>query len=232
MGSVQFWDNKHGTLLQAHSFHKGDVTSLAAVPSHNRVFSAGSDGQVILYKLSSSPGGSTSDDKPSTEVIRKWVYVGYLRAHTHDVRALRIAVPISKEETLLDDKVKRARRKEKPLDFSYHKWAHLGVPMLLSAGDDTKIFAYSDKEFTKFSPHDICPAPQRVQVQLVLNSIFSQTPLLLIQASYWIEICSLQLRNGALSCRAPSGARATTNLQPPLLPQHRPQLSLPHQLQS
>ncbi|GAB4830243.1 hypothetical protein Ancab_019883 [Ancistrocladus abbreviatus] len=212
MGSVQFWDSKHGTLLQAHSFHKGDVTSLAAVPSHNRVFSAGSDGQVILYKLSSSPGGATSDDKPSTEVIRKWVYVGYLRAHTHDVRALTIAVPISKEETLLDDKVKRARRKEKPLDFSYHKWAHLGVPMLLSAGDDTKIFAYSAKEFTKFSPHDICPAPQRVQVQLVLNSIFSQTPLLLVQASYWIEICSLQLRNGALSCRVPSGARATTNL--------------------
>lgn len=45
-GSVQFWDSQHGTLLQAHSYHKGDVNALAAAPSHNRVFSAGSDGQV------------------------------------------------------------------------------------------------------------------------------------------------------------------------------------------
>lgn len=51
-GSVQFWDSTHGTLLQAHSCHKGDVNALAASPSHTRVFSAGSDGQVcpkILY---------------------------------------------------------------------------------------------------------------------------------------------------------------------------------------
>lgn len=45
-GSVQFWDSKHGTLLQGHSYHKGDANSLAAAPGHNRVFSAGSDGQV------------------------------------------------------------------------------------------------------------------------------------------------------------------------------------------
>lgn len=45
-GSVQFWDSEHGTLLQAHSFHKGDVNALAAAPSHKSVFSAGSDGQV------------------------------------------------------------------------------------------------------------------------------------------------------------------------------------------
>jgi len=45
-GSVQFWDSQHGTLLQAHSNHKGDVNALAASPSHNRVFSAGADGQV------------------------------------------------------------------------------------------------------------------------------------------------------------------------------------------
>lgn len=46
-GSVQFWDSQQGTLLQAHSFHKGDVNALVAAPSHNRVFSAGSDGQVL-----------------------------------------------------------------------------------------------------------------------------------------------------------------------------------------
>lgn len=45
-GTVQFWDSQHGTLLEAHSNHKGDVNTLAASPSHNRVFSAGADGQV------------------------------------------------------------------------------------------------------------------------------------------------------------------------------------------
>lgn len=35
-----------GTLLQAHTRHKGDVNALSASPSHNMVFSAGSDGQV------------------------------------------------------------------------------------------------------------------------------------------------------------------------------------------
>lgn len=94
-GSVQFWDSFHGTLLQAHSCHKGDVNALATVPSNNRVFSAGSDGQVILYKLSTDtlePG-----EEKSAEVIKKWVYIDHVRAHTHDVRALTVAVPISKE---------------------------------------------------------------------------------------------------------------------------------------
>lgn len=45
-GTVQFWDSEHGTLLESHSNHKGDVNALAAAPSHNRVFSAGADGQV------------------------------------------------------------------------------------------------------------------------------------------------------------------------------------------
>lgn len=48
-GTVQFWDSQHGTLQQAHSSHSGDVNALAAAPSHNRVFSAGSDGQVFKY---------------------------------------------------------------------------------------------------------------------------------------------------------------------------------------
>jgi U3 small nucleolar RNA-associated protein 4 len=31
------------------------------------------------------------------EQVHKWVYVGYVRAHTHDVRALTMAVPICRE---------------------------------------------------------------------------------------------------------------------------------------
>ncbi|KAI3460141.1 hypothetical protein Pfo_016804 [Paulownia fortunei] len=213
-GSVQFWDGQFGTLLQAHSYHKGDVNALAAAPSHNRVFSAGSDGQVILYKLSSEAVGS-SDGKFVPEAIKKWIYVGYVRAHTHDVRALTVAVPISHEADLPpDEKVKRSRGPEKPLDFSYHKWAHLSVPMLISAGDDTKLFAYSVKEFTKFSPHDICPAPQRMPMQLVLKTVFNQTPLLLIQAAHWLDIYSVRLKNRTVSDSSPgpSGGLASTDL--------------------
>ncbi|KAF3446537.1 hypothetical protein FNV43_RR11717 [Rhamnella rubrinervis] len=195
-GSVQFWDSQHGTLLQAHSYHKGDANALAAAPGHNRVFSAGSDGQVILYKLSSEIVEST--DYNSSDMVKKWIYVGYVRAHSHDVRALTVAVPISREDPLPDQEVKRVRSKEKPIDFSYHKWAHLGVPMLISAGDDTKLYAYSVKEFMLFSPHDICPAPQRVPIRLVLNTVFNQTSLLLVQSSHWLDILHVRTKSGAL----------------------------------
>ncbi|XP_022976976.1 U3 small nucleolar RNA-associated protein 4 homolog isoform X1 [Cucurbita maxima] len=197
-GSVQFWDSNHGTLLQAHTLHKGDVNALAATPNHNRVFSAGSDGQVILYKLSNENVVS-SEDKYSSEMMKKWIYVGHVRAHTHDIRALTVAVPICREaaEASQDVEVKRIRHKRKPNVFSYHKWAHLGVPILMSGGDDTKLFAYSAQEFTKFSPHDICPAPQRVPMQLVLNTVFNQAPLLLVQAAHSLDILRVRPKCGS-----------------------------------
>lgn len=33
--------------------------------------------------------------------MKKWIYVGHVRAHTHDVRALTVAVPIAHEGPLL-----------------------------------------------------------------------------------------------------------------------------------
>ncbi|KAJ8762591.1 hypothetical protein K2173_008030 [Erythroxylum novogranatense] len=212
-GSVPFWDDQQGTLLQSHSSHKGDVNTLAAAPTHNRVFSAGSDGQVILYKLSSETIGSSDDTSPSN-MSKKWVYVGYVRAHTHDVRALTIAVPISHEDPLPDEKVNRLRSKKRPIEFSYHKWARLGVPMLISAGDDTKLFAYSAKEFSRFSPHDICPAPQRPLIQLVLNTLFDQNALLLVQGSCTLNILCVCVKNGALPVMGsgPSKGCASTDL--------------------
>ncbi|KAJ4879834.1 transducin family protein / WD-40 repeat family protein [Raphanus sativus] len=193
-GSVQFWDSQHGTLLQSHSNHKGDVNALAAAPSHNRVFSAGADGQVILYKLA---GGTfkSQDSKPSS--TKKWDYIGCVRSHTHDIRALTVAVPISSEGSLPDGNAKgksrKQRRKEKPGAISYHKWADVGVPVLISAGDDAKLFAYSVQEFTKFHPHDICPAPQRVPMQMVHNTVFNQTSLLLVQDSCSLDILGIHI---------------------------------------
>jgi len=107
-------------------------------------------------------------------------------------------VPISWEGSIPDRNAKvtspKQRRKE-PAGFSYHKWAHLGVPMLISAGDDAKLYAYSVQEFTKFPPHDICPAPQRVPMQMVHNTVFNQTSLLLVQDSCSLDILRIHISN-------------------------------------
>ncbi|KAL8154032.1 hypothetical protein V2J09_011792 [Rumex salicifolius] len=195
-GSVQFWDSELGTLLQAHSHHKGDVNALAMDPSHKRVFSAGSDGKVILYKFSKSAINSSRFARSPAEVVYKWECVGDVRSHTHDVRALTVVIPITEEAPLPDKKENKFRRKEKPNEYSYHKWASFGVPMVISAGDDTKLFAYSAKEFLTFSPHDMCPAPQRVPLQLVLDPVSHHTPLLLVQGTSCIDILSICIKNG------------------------------------
>lgn len=191
-GSVQFWDSSHGTLLQAHSYHKGDVNALATLPSQNRVFSAGSDGQVILYKVSKDDSGTSKN--AVKEQVRKWVYVGYVRAHTHDVRALTMAVPICREDELSEEKAVKIRRREKR-QFSYHKWAHLGVPMLISGGDDTKLFAYSAREFTQFAPHNFCPAPQRPLINLARDSTVNGDSVMLVQSANWLDVLLVTVQN-------------------------------------
>ncbi|CAN1223347.1 WD repeat-containing protein PCN [Linum perenne] len=175
--------------------------------------SADSNGTVILYKLSGEVLGS-SDDTSTSTLMKKWVYVGYVRAHTHDVRALTMAVPICREDPLPEEKVKKDRKRRRHVEFSYHKWAHLGVPMLISASDDTKLFAYSAKEFSKFSPHDICPAPQRMPIHLVLNTMFNKNPLLLVQATSTLDIFSVRTKGGNISdgVPGPSKGRANTDL--------------------
>ncbi|KAI4967027.1 hypothetical protein ZWY2020_034431 [Hordeum vulgare] len=190
-GSVQFWDNRHGTLLQAHTYHKGDVNALATVPSQNRVFSAGSDGQVILYKASKD-GFSAHNDKAAEEQMHKWVYVGYVRAHSHDVRALTMAVPICKEDAVPEEKVVKIRRKD---EFSYHKWAHLGVPMLISGGDDTKLFAYSARDFTQYSPHNFCPAPQRPLINLARDCTVNGDSVMLVQSVNCLDVLLVSVQN-------------------------------------
>nr|GEY05619.1 ubiquitin carboxyl-terminal hydrolase 13-like isoform X1 [Tanacetum cinerariifolium] len=48
-GCFELWDSLHETLLQAHSYHKGDVSALVASPSDTRAFFAGCDGQVLDF---------------------------------------------------------------------------------------------------------------------------------------------------------------------------------------
>ncbi|MFS7946747.1 hypothetical protein Hanom_Chr06g00539951 [Helianthus anomalus] len=81
-------------------------------------------------------------------MMKKWVYIGYVRAHTHD------------------------------------------------------LFAYSANEFTKFAPHDICPAPQIPPIQLVCRTADSDrlAHLLLVQVSHWLDVLTVDVkRDGGVS---------------------------------
>lgn len=119
---------------------------------------------------------------------------------------------VPKNETV--KRKKKDRVKKQPRDFSFRKWGHIGVPMLISAGDDTKLFAYAANEFTQFSPHDICLVPQKPPMQLALNTVFNQTPLLMIQASKWLDVFCIRPKT---SCHPdvssdPCAGIATTDL--------------------
>lgn len=96
---------------------------------------------------------------------------------------------------LPDERIKRIRTEKKPKDFRYNKSAHMEGPMLISAGDDTKLCAYPVKNFTSTYFRDICPVPQRTPIQLVLNTAFNQSSMLLVQSSHCLDIHLLQLRN-------------------------------------
>lgn len=184
--------------------------------------------QVILYKLSTDMIVSEKEGSPEEQMV-KWIYIGYVRAHTHDIRALTIAVPISREglatwisndiipfiicsffwtlylnilnlpdcdlfiDILPREKAPKAQRREKSISFSYLRWAHLGVPMLISGGDDSKLFAYPAKEFTQFSPHDICPAPQRPLIKFANNTSSLGASKMLVEYSCWLDVLEAKL---------------------------------------
>lgn len=112
---------------------------------------------------------------------------------------------------LPEEKPKKLRRgPEKPNTGSYHKWACYGASMLLSAGDDTKIFAYSTTNFTSFSPHDICPGPQRVPVHLALGCNSKGGSVVITQSSNTLDILSVKLENASDICRV--DGHVTTHL--------------------
>lgn len=83
--------------------------------------------------------------------------------------------------------------------------------MLISAGDDTKLFAYSAKEFTQFSPHDICPAPQRPSMKLVHDTVLDGASVLLVQSSVWLDVFLVKI-DGNVSPSVSFGRSTKTQL--------------------
>ena len=65
--------------------------------------------------------------------------------------------------------------------------------MLISGGDDAKLFAYSAREFTQFSPHDICPAPQQPLIKLVNNTVVHGASTMLVQSSGALDVLHVKL---------------------------------------
>ncbi|KAH9301389.1 hypothetical protein KI387_012972, partial [Taxus chinensis] len=195
-GTTQFWDSQQGALLQAHTYHSGDVLALAATPNHQGVFSSGSDGQVIHYKF--VPGNTKSHyDKAESLAAGtrdSWAFIGSKRVHTHDIRALTVAVPLiyEKGEFRAEPSIKE-RGDRRPSGLDYCKWAIPGVPMLISGGDDAKLFAYPANRFLDFNPHDICPAPQRVFVQLVSKPNIGEGPIMMTQYPSRLDVSMINM---------------------------------------
>ena len=79
-GNTQFWDGRNGTQLHAFKHHGASVLALAVSNARSRkVFASGIDSKIVCYER--------VDDEQRGY---KWVYVGYKRPHSHDVRCLAL----------------------------------------------------------------------------------------------------------------------------------------------
>ncbi|KAJ7533600.1 hypothetical protein O6H91_13G056600 [Diphasiastrum complanatum] len=201
-GSTQFWDAYTGALLKSHTVHRADVLSLAAAPSHKIVFSAGADGQVILYQLVEESKRLADKDLPSGVDVAlglgsKWEFVGGKRTHLHDVRALAVACPCAPEEEFCEQDLikKKPRKKLSRTEQSHAKWQKRGIPMLVSGGNDAKLFAYPANAYLDFYPHDVSPAPERMFIQLAHKCYLSGATLVMAQHTNWIDIWKVSVEN-------------------------------------
>ncbi|CAM6083883.1 unnamed protein product [Calypogeia fissa] len=194
-GSTQFWEGKHGTLIQALAKHGADVLALAVSPSHRGVYAAGADGQVVLYQhvdtILREDAAAVGSANTVGVLTDKWVCVGSKRTHTHDVRALAVAFPYLYEEGQTTEMKfeKRIRKRDHPGKSSDHrKWLQPGAPMLISGGNDSKLFTYPANAFLAFHPHDICPAPQHPHVQLTSEVGNGWGTMFMAQYSTWVDV--------------------------------------------
>ncbi|KAH7423687.1 hypothetical protein KP509_12G068700 [Ceratopteris richardii] len=227
-GSTQFWDGIQGTLLQAHTGHKADVLALAASPNHHSVFAAGADGQVVQYQF--VPESKVLADSVRTNNIgigvalgSRWVFVGSKRNHTHDVNALVVACPPVSED--LDKKSKpRSERKKlkKPWSEQGQKVsAGAGViPMLVSGGNDAKLFTYPANAFLAFHAHDICFAPQRTPISLALRVNLQHGLIMMAQHEHQVEIWKVTINASNKQVSSTSLVNPST-VESPTLPGKR-----------
>ena len=85
------------------------------------------------------------------------------------------------------------------------------VPMLVSGGNDSRLFAFAAESFMTFYPHAFCPSPQ--PPPMALSRRGQAASLLLVQQPYEIDIWQLpgQEGNGSLKKRKKEGMENGTH---------------------
>ncbi|KAH7302800.1 hypothetical protein KP509_23G087200 [Ceratopteris richardii] len=225
-GNTQFWDGMQGTLLQAHAGHKADVLALAASPNHHSVFAAGADGQVVQYQfVPESKVLADSVKKNDTGIGvalgSRWVFVGSKQNHTHDVNALVVACPPVSEhlEDLHKKSKPRSRRKKLKKPWTEHGQKVSGVvgviPMLVSGGNDAKLFTYPANAFLAFHPHDICFAPQRTPISIALSLNLQHELIMMAQHEHQVEIWKVTMNASNKQVSSTSVVNPSTVESPP-----------------
>lgn len=77
LGNTQFWDGKHGTLLQSFRAHMADVLAVCVNEEEDMVFSGGVDSKIVQFREITNKDGVSS-----------WVKAGSERMFSQDVRCL------------------------------------------------------------------------------------------------------------------------------------------------
>lgn len=81
-------------------------------------------------------------------------------------------------------------RVPKPFKFGsdYQKWAVAGTPMLISGGNDAKLFTFPANSFLNFHPYDICTAPEHPYIQAVHPASSSGVVLFISQHANHVDL--------------------------------------------
>ncbi|KAK2550404.1 U3 small nucleolar RNA-associated protein 4-like protein [Acropora cervicornis] len=77
LGNTQFWDGKHGTLLQSFRAHMADVLAVCVNEEEDMVFSGGVDSKIVQFREITNKDG-----------VSTWVKAGSERMFSQDVRCL------------------------------------------------------------------------------------------------------------------------------------------------
>eukprot|EP00898_Chlorokybus_atmophyticus_P002048 jgi/Chlat1/2844/Chrsp194S03000 len=197
-GRTQFWDGQLGTLLQAQQRHTADVLALATSASGNDVFSAGVDGQVVMFSRLHNSGDATLSDAGAVRE-GEWAFVEARRAHSHDIRALTVATPAAPDpSTSSSDGSGNLKQRRNSL---------LGG-RLVSGGNDAILTTYAVDGFASYRPQQVSSAPQPPPMHFSAPTGGSSPDwVLLSQHSTWLDVW----RPSQPSGNAPMHASCSSN---------------------
>jgi hypothetical protein len=163
-------------------------------------------GQVVQFhrvdessRMTDNASTSSSVDFVMRPMGDRWVYIGGKRTHTHDVRALAVAFPVIDGDLPVQKRRKQILKSEHPKQTDYRKWALSQTGMLISGGNDAKLFTYPANRFLSFHPHDICPAPERPFIQLAHRSPLQGGTLMMAQHPTRVDVWKINSNESALN---------------------------------